>query len=316
LNLVEMVLSEGHDVLIIGGGPAGMTAAMWCAELGLNTLLLDEKNELGGQLLWIFNRIDNYPGAFAADGRELRDLFLRSISRSSFETRLNVRVNGIDPSSKQIVLSSGETLSGKAIIVATGVRRRKLGAPGEDEFAGRGVMASGAGEKEKVRDKRVVIVGGGDAALENALILSEFAREVTVVHRRDRFSARGEFVDAARKRKNVRFELQTVVQRIAGNDVVEAIELRNVDRSEPFLLETDNVLIRIGVEPNSGLLNRQIDMDERGYALVDAACRTSISGVFIAGDGANPTSPTIATAVGMGATAAKGAYESLASESK
>jgi thioredoxin reductase (NADPH) len=311
-----MATSTEHDVLIIGGGPAGMTAAMWCAELGMRTLVIDEKPELGGQLLGIYNRIDNYPGLFAVNGREIRDVFLRSIARTRFDTRLNMRALKSDLSLKQILLDNGESISGRAMIIATGVRRRKLGVEGENEFAGKGVLESGAGEKEKVRDKRVVIVGGGDAALENALILSKFAREVTVVHRRSQFSARDEFVNTVRGSDNVRFEFETVVQQIIGNNSVEGIVLKKANAPETHVVETDYLLVRIGVEPNSDLFIGRAVADKRGYAVVDSACLTTISGVFIAGDVANPTSPTIATAVGMGAAAAKAAHQFLTSDSK
>jgi thioredoxin reductase (NADPH) len=305
-----------YDVLIVGGGPAGMTAAMWCAELGLNALLIDENEEVGGQLLWIHNRIENYPGILANNGHELRDLMMKSINRFPLERRLNARVVKADLPSKQLVLNSDETLIGKAVILATGVRRRKLGVEGEDEFAGRGVMASGAGGREAVRGKRVVVVGGGDAALENTLILSEMANEVTLVHRNSRFSARREFVTAARERSNVRFAPETVVQRIVGNSLVEGVQLLELGTGKTHYLEADNVLIRIGVEPNSELLNSQAAVDENRYAVVDVAGRASIPGIFIAGDVANSASPTIATAVGMGAAAAKGAHAFLMECSK
>jgi thioredoxin reductase (NADPH) len=311
-----MARNSNHEVMIIGGGVAGMTAAMWCAELGMNALLIDENEDLGGQLLWIYNRIENYPGIFANNGRELRDLLTKSLTRLPFERRLNTRATKVDLSSKHIVLNSGEMLSGKAIILATGVRRRKLGVEGEDEFAGRGVMASGAGERETVRDKRVVIVGGGDAAFENALILSELASELTLVHRKDRFSARDEFVNAVRERKYIQLEREAVVQKIVGNDMVEGVQLLRLETGKSHYFETDNVLVRIGVEPNSELLSGQVAVDENHYAVVDVACRTSIPGVFIAGDIANPVSPTIATAVGMGAAAAKAAHQFLAPDSK
>ena len=308
-----MVQSKAHDVLIFGAGPAGMTAAMWCAQLGMNALLIDQKDKPGGQLLTIYNPIDNYPGVFTANGKELCDHFVRSIEQCSFETRLNTRVIKVDPASKHILLERGESMIGTALIIATGVRRRKLGVEGEDKFAGRGVLESGAGEKEKVRGKRVVIVGGGDAALENAVILSESAHEVTLVHRRDSFSARYEFTNALRVRNNVRFELRTIVEQIIGNEVVEGVVLKNPD-TDPYVLETDHVLIRIGVEPNSDLFKGQLEMDDQGYVVVDVCCRTPIPGVFAAGDVANPTSPTIATAVGMGVAAAKAAYAFLASD--
>jgi len=305
---------DQRDVLIVGGGPAGMTAALWCAELKLSALLIDENKELGGQLSRIFNRIENYPGVAAANGRALCELFLASLRDRTFETRNNARVANADLLSKTVVLESGEELRGKAVIFATGVRRRKLGVEGEAEFAGRGIMSSGAGEREAVQGKRVVIVGGGDAALENTVQLSDQAEQIIVVHRREQLTARDEFVKAARSKKNVRFELGSTIKRIIGNEVVEAVEVSGGGVSS--FIETDKVLIRIGVEPNSELLAGQVELDHSGYAIVDAAGRTTAEGVFIAGDLASPDSPTIATAVGMGATSAKAAHQFLASCSK
>jgi len=146
--------------------------------------------------------------------------------------------------------------------------------------------------------------------------VSELASDVTLVHRKDRFSARDEFVKAAHERKNVRFECEAVVQKIEGNNVVEGVQLLELGTGKTHFLEADKVLIRIGVEPNSELLSGEVTIDENGYAVVDFACRTSIPGVFIAGDVANPVSPTIATAVGMGAAAAKAARQFLAPRSK
>ena len=307
-----MSSTDVYDVLIAGAGPAGMTAAMWCVELGMGkVLLLEEKNELGGQLNEINNRVDNYPGIRAANGKEIRDLFLRSLEPYSLDILLNTHIDNIDLLTKRVQLNDGDVLTGRALIIATGVRRRRLGIEGEHEFEGRGILRSGAGERESVRNRRVVIVGGGDAALENALILSEFAREVTVIHRRRDFSARSEFVELARKLRNVKFEFETVVERILGNDAVEHVVLKNVNSLESHVSEIDYILIRIGVEPNSDLLIGQGESDERGYLVVDSACRTSIPGVFVAGDLANPVSPTIATAVGMGAAAAKAAKQFL-----
>jgi thioredoxin reductase (NADPH) len=316
-ELVEMVPNTTYDVIILGGGPAGITAALWCVDLGLKKILLiEQKAELGGQLCETYNPIENYPGVHAANGKELRDLFLRSLDRNSFETQLNMRVAGVDLRSRQVRLDDSTSMSCAALIVATGVRRRRLGIQGEMEFAGRGVMRSGAGEKEEVRGRHVLIIGGGDAAMENTLMLSEFAREVIVVHRGEKFSARDEFVNAVRGRDNVRFEFGTVAERICGRETVEGVILKPVGSGDKRKLETDYVLIRIGVEPNSDLFREDIEIDRQGYAIVDAACHTRVPGVFVAGDVANPTSPTIATAVGMGAAAAKAAHQFVTSCSK
>src|SRR5437773_5179876 len=197
------------DVLIIGGGSAGLSAYLWSVDLGMRTLLVERQNEYGGQLLSIYNKIANYPGRRAANGRELCRHFLEGIADLDKFGRLNAAVESFDADAMTVRLEGGEVISARSIIVATGIRRRTLGVPGEAEFAGRGILESGAKEKERVSGEQVAIVGGGDAAMENALMLSERARKVYVVHRRDRLRARSDFVAAANKNKNIEFLRET-----------------------------------------------------------------------------------------------------------
>jgi len=157
------------DVLIIGGGPAGLSALLWCQDLNMSALLVESGDELGGQLLKIYNPITNYPGRFARDGREMAEHFLASLGDLTGRVRLNSKVVSFDAGNILATLESGEVLKARAAIIATGVRRRKLGIPGEDDFVGRGILESGAKDRESVKGKRVAIIGGGDAALENAL---------------------------------------------------------------------------------------------------------------------------------------------------
>src|SRR5438874_8839315 len=158
-----------RDVLIIGAGPAGLSAARWCDELGLDTLVLEQSEEVGGQLLSVHNPIENYLGLRAANGRELRDRFVEQTRACDFDLWTNVEIESVDLKAKRIKLRSGEELQSIAIIIATGVRRKKLGVPGEAELAGRGVMESGARDHDSFAGTDVCVVGGGDAAAENAL---------------------------------------------------------------------------------------------------------------------------------------------------
>src|SRR5881397_516775 len=153
-----------HDVLIIGAGPAGLSAARWCDELGLDTLVLEQNEEVGGQLLSVHNAIENYLGLRAANGRELRDRFVEQTNISDFDLWTNVEIESVDLKAKRIALKSGEELQSIAIIVATGLRRRKLGIPGETEFQGRGIIESGARDRHQFAGKDVCVIGGGDAA--------------------------------------------------------------------------------------------------------------------------------------------------------
>jgi thioredoxin reductase (NADPH) len=298
-------LKSDFDVVIIGGGPAGLSAALWCFELGLKAVLYEKEGEFGGQLLRTFNVIKNYLGVEAANGRELSEKFIRQLNSLKVPITNNAPVTEVDLSRKIVTLANGEQISAGAVIIATGVRRKRLGVPGEVEFEGRGILHSGVDSREGVTGKNVVIIGGGDAAIENALILSETARKVIVIHRRNGFTARKEFVDRAMSLGNIEFIYETEVCSINGNEVVSSLDIVNVNDGRRTTVSADAVLIRIGVVPNTHMFRGQIDMDAKGYILVDPSGATSRVGIFAVGDAANPISPTISTAVGSGATAAK-----------
>ena len=206
---------------------------------------------------------------------------------------------------KTVGLSNGTSHSGRAIIIATGVRRRRLDIPGEDSFRGRGVLESGAKAKDDVADKTVLIVGGGDAAIENALMLSEKAKRVIVVHRRASFTARQEFMEQAERTGNIELRRNTDLTAITGDDKVKAAEIfeRHSDRASP--LAVDAVLIRIGTQPNSELFRDQVLVDSAGFLTTASDTSTDINGVFAVGDIADPVAPTISSAVGQGAIAAR-----------
>src|SRR5260221_6637956 len=171
-----------HDVLIIGAGTAGLSAARWCNELGLDTLVLERSEEVGGQLLLIQNPIDIYLGLHTDNGRELRDRFVEQTKDADFDLWTNVEIADVDLKAKRVTVRSGEELRAIAIIIATGLRRRKLGIPGEDEFIGRGMIES-SGDRAGFAGQDVCVIGGGDAAAENALMFAEVCSTVTLVHR-------------------------------------------------------------------------------------------------------------------------------------
>src|SRR5262245_12090937 len=294
-----------HDVLIIGAGPAGLSAARWCDELGLDTLVLEQNQEVGGQLLSVHNPIDDYLGLPAKNGIELRDRFVAQTQNCDFDLWTNVEIERVDLKARRIGLRSGEQLQSIAIVIATGLRRRRLGIPGESEFAGRGIIESGARDREAVKGKDVCVIGSGDAAAENALLLAEVCPTVTLVHRGRKLRARREFTEALPTNHCVTIFPESVVQRIIGHDHVEAVEIERAGAIKPFQMAVQGVLIRIGFEPNSDLVRGQLETDEQGYVIVGSQQETSVANVFAIGDVANPLAPTIAGAVGAGATAAK-----------
>ena len=292
-------------MIIIGGGAAGLSSAVWCADLGLKALLLEKNAELGGQLLWTYSSIKNHLGIEAASGRDLRDIFVRQAESYKFDVRSNAKFSQLDLALKTILFENGESVSARAIIFATGVSRRKLNVEGEEEFRNRGIIESGKRDGHLAKGKNAVVIGGGDAALENALILSETASTITLTHRRTDFKARIEFLEKARNNPKIKILTDTTVKKIHGCEQVEAVELQNPTAKQTQIVPAEIVLVRIGVEPNTNILRGEIELDEQGYIKINSSCETNVENVFAVGDVANPLAPTVSGAVGMGATAAK-----------
>jgi thioredoxin reductase (NADPH) len=294
-----------HDVIIIGAGPAGLSAAFWCDELGLDTLVLEQAAEIGGQLHRVYNSINNYLGLEARNGAELLERFSTGVTDAGFDLWTQTEIEAIDLRAKRVSLRSGERLQAIAIILATGVRPRSLNIPGEKEFAGKGMIESATRDRELFAGEDVCVIGGGEAAVENALLLAEVCPTVTVVHRGRKLRARREFVERLQPNHAVTVFTESVVPRILGEDRIAAVEILRKDALKPFQLAVRGVLIRIGVEPNTDLFREQLNLDQRGYVAVNSEHETSVPMVFAAGDISNPTAPTISGATGAGATAAK-----------
>lgn len=299
-----------YDVVIIGAGPAGLSAAFWCDELGLDTLVVEQAEQIGGQLHRAYNPIENYLGLKTRNGQELLELFSQDVDKADFDLWTGAVIDSIDLRAKRISLRSGESLQAISIIIATGVRPRSLGIPGEKEYAGKGVIESGTRDRDRFAGKDVCVVGGGDAAVENALLLAEVCATVTLVHRGKKLRARREFAERVQPNNQVTVFTESRVTRIIGGDVaeagrVEAVEIQRKGGIKPFQLAVRGVLIRIGVKPNTELFREQLAADEKGYVTVNSEQETSVPMVFAIGDVSNPIAPTISGATGAGATAAK-----------
>lgn len=294
-----------HDVLIIGAGPAGLAAALWCDELGLDTLVLEQSEQTGGQLRSIHGPVNNYAGAHANNGREFLERFSERVADAEFDLWTSAEIKSVDLKAKRVTLASGEELQSISIIIATGVRRRQLGIAGEKEFAGRGIIESGTRDRNAFAGKDVCVIGGGDAAVENALLLAEVCPTVTLVHRKKRLKARPTFAQQLQGQHCITVFPESVVTRILGDDKVEAVEILRKDALKPLQMAVHGVVIRIGVEPNTEIFRGQLQLDDEGYALVTSQQETNVANVFAIGDVSNPLAPTISGAAGAGATAAK-----------
>ena len=305
-----------YDVLILGGGPAGISSLLWCNSLGLRAVLLEPAAELGGQLLHMVHRVIDYPGLIPSNGRELRDHFHAQLNELQLEYRLGCRLNDINLS-KRSLLCNGEVLTGQAIILATGASKRRLGIPGEDSFAIRGgVSFSATRDHSLYAGKKVCVIGGGDSAVENSLILSRVCPQVTLVHHSNQFRARTEWLNEARQTANITFLTGFRASSIEGSERIERLVIEDVGSGKQRAIETEGVFVRVGIAPNTAAFSGQIELDESGYIVADQRQRTPLEWVYAAGDVCKPICLSVATAVGHGAIAAKAIAETLRQSSR
>jgi thioredoxin reductase (NADPH) len=296
-----------YDVIIIGGGPAGISALIWCHSLGLRAVLLEQSPELGGQTLQMFHRVLDYPGLVVENGRELRDHFVAHLDELRLDYRTACRIEEVNLSERR-ALCDGQWLQSRAIIIATGARKRRLGIPGEDEFEIRGVSFSATRDHSLYAGKKVCVIGGGDSAVQNSLILASVCPSVTIIHRSDRFRAREDWLKQAQENPRITIINNAEARAIEGGeggDHVERLIIEDTRTLETKTIETEGVFVRVGVAPNTEMFRGQIDLDEAGFIKTDQRQRTSVEMVYAAGDVCRPVSLSVATAVGHGAVAAK-----------
>ncbi len=301
-----------RDIIIVGGGPAGLTAGLYCARARLDVILF-EKMTPGGQVL-LTDVVENYPGfPEGISGFELMDRMKRQAE--GFGLPIEMReVLGFEFSSetKTVTTDKGEEKA-RAIILACGATPRKLGIPGEQLLTGKGVSYCATCDGPFYRDQEVAVVGGGDTAVEEALFLTKFATRVYLIHRRDQLRATKILQERAMANDKVQIIWNTIPVRILGENGVEAIELKNVKTSKMSTLKVQGVFIFIGYEPNTQMVKGLLDLDELGFIRTNAEMQTSVPGVFAAGDIRSKNLRQISTAVGEGATAAFSAEKYLES---
>ncbi len=292
-----------YDVVIIGAGPAGLTAGIYAARSGLKTVII-ELAMPGGQAA-LTEKIENYPGfPGGIGGYELMNSFYQQALRFNAEFIFaEVKSLKLQEQIKEVILGEG-IISTRTIIIASGSQPRHLGVPGEDTFRGRGVSYCATCDGAFFKGKKVIVVGGGDAALKEGVYLTRFAEEVIIIHRRPEFRAAQIAVEQAQHNSKVRFELNYIIEEIFGADKLEGVRIRNVISSEIREIKADGVFVYVGTEPNAGFIGKELAANEQGYLKTDAALQTNIPGVFAAGDIRDKLVRQVATAVGDGALAA------------
>ena len=293
-----------HDVVILGSGPAGLTAAIYCARANLKPVVV-EGVSAGGQLM-VTTDVENYPGfPDGVQGPEMMDLFKRQAARFG-ATYVAGDVSRVDFRSRpfHVWVDSTELVS-RAVIVATGASPRTLGIPGEKEYAGHGVSYCATCDGFFFRGKEIVVVGGGDTAMEEALFLTRFGSRVTVVHRRDKLRASKIMADRALHNEKIEFLWHSTVDEVLGDGkAVDRIRVKNHKTGEYHERPCAGFFVAIGHEPNTALFRGLLDMNEQGYLREGAGARTKVEGVFIAGDVHDHIYRQAVTAAGAGCKAA------------
>lgn len=305
-------MNKNYQVTIIGGGPAGLTAGLYCSRSRLSTLLV-ERGILGGQIVNA-ERVENYPGfPKGISGIELGQLIYEQATSYGLETLL-AEVTGVVPGRRNHLVRTGEgDLTAESIIVASGSQFRKLHVPGEDRYIGKGVSYCATCDGPLFKDKAVAVVGGGDAAITEALYLSRFASSVKVIHRRDQLRASRIIQERVLIEPKIELIWDTIVTGVEGDGVVRQISLENTKDARISVLELEGVFVAIGSVPNSAAWQGVLPVDEGGYIITNEMMETGIPGVFSAGDVRHNSARQAITAAGDGATAAVSAERFLSS---
>lgn len=297
-----------YDVVIIGGGPAGLTAGIYVKRAMLKAVLI-EKMGVGGQII-VTDLVENFPGFLEISGADLAGKFEEQARKFGLEMKGMVEVSSIEDRRKTKIVKTAEgDIETKSVLIASGTTPKRLGAKGELEFTGRGVSYCATCDGFFFRDKVVVVIGGGDSAITEAIYLTKMAKKVIVVHRRDELRAEKINQEHAFSNPKISFIWDSVLEEIVGKNIVEKVVLRNVKTNITSEMKTDGVFIYVGLIPNTAFVD--VKKDEWGFIIANYKMETSVKGIFVAGDCRVTPLRQIATAVGDGAIAAVSAERYL-----
>jgi thioredoxin reductase (NADPH) len=304
-----MAETRKYEVVIIGGGPAGLTAGLYTARAGLKSLLI-ERGAFGGQILNA-PLVENYPGfPEGISGMELGTLMHQQVAKYGLKT-LITEVTGIKAGKRHRVITGKGSFEAEAVIIAAGSEYSKLGVPGEETLTGHGVSYCATCDGFFFRNREVAVVGGGDAAITDALELAQHASQIYVIHRRDQLRAGEVLQKRAMAQPKIKFVWDTVVEEIVGGEAVKALKLRNVKTKKTSTLEVAGVFVAVGLKPNSQQFAGTLKLSQTGHITTDETMATSVPGIFAAGDVRRASARQVASAVGDGATAALSAFSYL-----
>lgn len=301
---------ENHfDVIIIGGGAAGLTAGIYLSRARVKTLILSE-GIIGGQMV-LTHAIENYPGVESISGYELADNMKKQAISFGCIIRSNIKITNISvlETIKSVEINGKESVTALSIIFAVGGRSRMIGAPNEEKFKGRGISYCATCDGDFFTDKEIIVVGGGNSALEESVSLTKYSKKVTIVHQFDHFQALQHYIDEAKKRPEISFLMQSKIIEFLGNEKLESVKIQNQVSKDILEMNVDGVFIFIGYIPNTEKFKDMLPLNSNGEIIVDSNMMTQVPGVFAAGDSIAKKYRQVTTAVNDGTIAALSASE-------
>lgn len=304
-----MDLQNHFDVIVIGGGAAGLTAGIYLSRAKMKTLILNE-GTVGGQMV-LTHEIANYPGIESISGYELARNMKSQAQKFGCVIKSNIKITEFDLAGdvKKITVNNKDTYTSNAVIIATGGRSRTIGAIGEDEFKGKGISYCATCDGDFFQDKEIIVVGGGNSALEEAVSLTKYASKVTIVHQFDHFQAFQHYVEEAKAHPKIDFIMESKIIEFIGNEKLERVKIQNQKTNEITEMNIDGVFIFIGYVPNTEKLKGIVELNQWNEIIVDKNMATNIPGVFAAGDSIAKRFRQVTTAVADGTIAALAASE-------
>jgi len=304
-------MKNHYDAIIIGAGPAGLTAGIYLSRARLKTLILSE-GTVGGQMV-LTHEIANYPGVENVSGYQLSNIMKKQAKSFGSDIKANIQIGQLEINGKlkSVVLSDGSHFTSDSIILSPGGRSRTLGVPGEDLFKGRGISYCATCDGDFFTDKEIVVVGGGNSALEEAVSLTKYASKVTIVHQFDHFQAFQHAVDEAKNHPKISFRMESVITAFYGEENLESVDIKDLKTGEISRFKTDGVFIFIGYVPNTEFLQGKVELNQWGEIIVKSDMSTNVDGVFAAGDSTAKRYRQVTTAVGDGTVAALAASDYL-----